>query len=218
MCPWPFIQSQSGGMVTSQSPPGTIYNSSPGRPSPGEVVQMPDTVHTRCGYSPPRVNVSRYMRLSTLNLVMFGGRIPKCVAPLCPSVLDGGAQSRCPRIARGLPNAPAPEQEADQWGPRASCRLPHTPSLIPEPSDRAPGDHTTQGPEPRTAALLVGACLAFLPIVWPSLCGCEPAQGRRLAMGSRASPTACHTRMPVLFAWTVRLLTAWAGAPPPPAL
>ena len=34
----PFIQSQSGGMVMPQSPPGTIYNSSPGRPSPGEVV------------------------------------------------------------------------------------------------------------------------------------------------------------------------------------
>ena len=27
----PFIQSQSGGMVTPQSPAGTIYNSSPGR-------------------------------------------------------------------------------------------------------------------------------------------------------------------------------------------
>ena len=40
----PFIQSQSGGMVTPQSPPGTIYNSSPGRPSPGEVVQIPDVV------------------------------------------------------------------------------------------------------------------------------------------------------------------------------
>ena len=30
----PFIQSQSGGMVTPQSPLGAIYNSSPGRPSP----------------------------------------------------------------------------------------------------------------------------------------------------------------------------------------
>ena len=37
----PFIESQSGAMVTHQSPPGTIYNSSPGRPSPGEVVQIP---------------------------------------------------------------------------------------------------------------------------------------------------------------------------------
>ena len=40
----PFIQSPSRGMVTPQSPPGTIYNSSPGRPSPGDVVQMPDAV------------------------------------------------------------------------------------------------------------------------------------------------------------------------------
>ena len=47
----PFIQSQ-GGMVTPQSPAGTIYNSSPRRPSPGEVVQIPDAVHARCGYSP----------------------------------------------------------------------------------------------------------------------------------------------------------------------
>ena len=44
----PFIQSQSGGMVTPQSPPGTIYNSSPRRPSPGEVVQIPDAVRARC--------------------------------------------------------------------------------------------------------------------------------------------------------------------------
>ena len=44
----PFIQSQSGGMVTPQSPPGTIYNSSPSRPSPREVVQIPDAVHARC--------------------------------------------------------------------------------------------------------------------------------------------------------------------------
>ena len=43
----PFIQSQSGGMVTPQSPPGTIYNSSPGRPSPGEVVQIPDAVQVK---------------------------------------------------------------------------------------------------------------------------------------------------------------------------
>ena len=35
----PFIQSQSGGVVAPQSPPGTIYNSSPGRSSPREVVQ-----------------------------------------------------------------------------------------------------------------------------------------------------------------------------------
>jgi hypothetical protein len=48
----PFIQSQSGGMVTPQSPAGTIYNSSPRRPSPGEVVQIPDAVRARCGYSP----------------------------------------------------------------------------------------------------------------------------------------------------------------------
>ena len=48
----PFIQSQSGGMVTPQSPSGTIRNSSPGRPSPGEVVQIPDAVRARCGYSP----------------------------------------------------------------------------------------------------------------------------------------------------------------------
>ena len=44
----PFIQSQSGGMVTPQSPPGTIFNSSPGRPSPGEIVQIPDTVRPQC--------------------------------------------------------------------------------------------------------------------------------------------------------------------------
>ena len=44
----PFIQSQSGGMVTPQSPAGTIYNSSPRRPSPGEVVQIPDAVRARC--------------------------------------------------------------------------------------------------------------------------------------------------------------------------
>ena len=44
----PFIQSQSGGSVTPQSPPGTIYNSSPSRPSPREVVQIPDAVRTRC--------------------------------------------------------------------------------------------------------------------------------------------------------------------------
>ena len=44
----PFIQSQSGGMVTPQSPAGTIYNSSPSRPSPREVVQIPDAVRTRC--------------------------------------------------------------------------------------------------------------------------------------------------------------------------
>ena len=44
----PFIQSQSGGMVTPQSPAGTICNSSPRRPSPGEVVQIPDAVRTRC--------------------------------------------------------------------------------------------------------------------------------------------------------------------------
>ena len=48
----PFIQSQSGGMVTPQSPPGTNYNSSPGRPSPGESVQIPDAVRARCGYFP----------------------------------------------------------------------------------------------------------------------------------------------------------------------
>ena len=35
-------------MVTRQSPPGTIYNSSPSRPSPGEVVQIPDAVRARC--------------------------------------------------------------------------------------------------------------------------------------------------------------------------
>ena len=46
-----IIQSQSGGMVPPQSPPGTIYNFSPG-PSPGEVVQIADTVCARCGYSP----------------------------------------------------------------------------------------------------------------------------------------------------------------------
>ena len=44
----PFIQSQSGGMVTPQSPADTIYNSSPRRPSPGEVVQIPDAVRARC--------------------------------------------------------------------------------------------------------------------------------------------------------------------------
>ena len=44
----PFIQSQSGGMVMPQSPPGAIYNSSPRRPSPGEVVQIPDAVRARC--------------------------------------------------------------------------------------------------------------------------------------------------------------------------
>ena len=44
----PFIQSQSGGMVTPQSPAGTIYNSSPRRPYPGEVVQIPDAVRARC--------------------------------------------------------------------------------------------------------------------------------------------------------------------------
>ena len=44
----PFIQSQSGEMVTPQSPAGTIYNSSPRRPSPGEVVQIPDAVRARC--------------------------------------------------------------------------------------------------------------------------------------------------------------------------
>ena len=39
------------GMGTrAQSPPGTIYNSSPSRPSPGEVVQIPNTVRARCGY------------------------------------------------------------------------------------------------------------------------------------------------------------------------
>ena len=58
----PFIQ--SGGMVMPQEPTGTIYNSSPNRPSPREVVQIPDAVQTRCargaravrarcGYSPP---------------------------------------------------------------------------------------------------------------------------------------------------------------------
>ena len=54
----PFIQSQSGGMVTPQSPAGTIYNSSPRRPSPGEVVQIPDAVCARCarcGYSPSAI-------------------------------------------------------------------------------------------------------------------------------------------------------------------
>ena len=35
-------------MVTPQSPTGTIYNSSPRRPSPGEVVQIPDAVRARC--------------------------------------------------------------------------------------------------------------------------------------------------------------------------
>ena len=35
-------------MVTPQSPAGTIYNSSPSRPSPREVVQIPDAVRTRC--------------------------------------------------------------------------------------------------------------------------------------------------------------------------
>ena len=35
-------------MATLQSPPGTIYNCSPGRPSPGEVVQIPDVVRARC--------------------------------------------------------------------------------------------------------------------------------------------------------------------------
>ena len=39
-------------MVTPHSPPATIYNSSPGGPSPGEVVQIPDAVRARCGYSP----------------------------------------------------------------------------------------------------------------------------------------------------------------------
>ena len=48
----PFIQSQSGGMVTPHSQPGTIYNSSSSRPSPGGVVQIPDAVRARCGYSP----------------------------------------------------------------------------------------------------------------------------------------------------------------------
>ena len=48
----PFIRSQSGGMVTPQSPPCATHNSSPGRPSPGEVVQIPDAVCARCGYFP----------------------------------------------------------------------------------------------------------------------------------------------------------------------
>ena len=39
-------------MVILKSPPGTIYNSSPSRPSPREVVQIPDAVRARCGYSP----------------------------------------------------------------------------------------------------------------------------------------------------------------------
>ena len=67
-CPTdPFIQSQSGGMVTPQSLPGTIYNSSPGRPSPGEVVRKPDAVQilprsdkcpqTRKSCDPPRPSI-----------------------------------------------------------------------------------------------------------------------------------------------------------------
>ena len=58
----PFIQSQSGGMVTPQSPPGTIYNSSPSRPSPREVVQIPDAVRTRCarGADTPPKGLSRF--------------------------------------------------------------------------------------------------------------------------------------------------------------
>ena len=44
----PFIHSQSGGMLTSQGLAGTIYNSSPRRPSFGEVVQIPHAVRARC--------------------------------------------------------------------------------------------------------------------------------------------------------------------------
>ena len=48
----PFHPEPIGGMVTPQSPAGTIYNSLPRRPYPGEVVQIPDAVRARCGYSP----------------------------------------------------------------------------------------------------------------------------------------------------------------------
>ena len=43
-------------MVILKSPPSTIYNSSPSRPSPREVVQIPNAVRVRCGYSPKAVH------------------------------------------------------------------------------------------------------------------------------------------------------------------
>ena len=56
-------------MVILKSPPGTIYNSSPSRPSPREVVQIPDAVRARCGRgvdTPPKPEIFMCPRLSCI--------------------------------------------------------------------------------------------------------------------------------------------------------
>ena len=66
----PFHPEPIGGMVKPQSSPGTIYNSSPGRPSPGEVVHM-----ARCGYCPCQWVV--FSGVSGINNVIIGA-VQKC--------------------------------------------------------------------------------------------------------------------------------------------
>ena len=68
-----------------QQPPRTICNSSPNRPSPREVVHIPDAVRTRCGYSPLQRQFKRVLSVSHSCFNFHFGR-GRTHSPLPPSL------------------------------------------------------------------------------------------------------------------------------------
>ena len=80
-----------------QEPTGTIYNTSPNRPSPREVVQIPDAVRTPCarGADVVRILPLRLAMTTAQRLVTKGQLHPACTITHCNSLIPLGGPAIC---------------------------------------------------------------------------------------------------------------------------